>query len=161
MHGHPPTAPYLSSALRVAHPLDSKRDIPLASHTLVCYYHAWDLHTLASDVRPLPSGANKMKKRILKNIQKAHAESEFNVILVPRQRKPYVRQIRRDENGNHIAADGHIILRNVKTDSGKTMSDREQFRLSEFSPHGRMLRDRQSGSEIGLDKKFEEDLNNV
>lgn len=104
-----------------------------------------------------------MKKRILKNIQKAQAEAEFGVELVRRQKPDFIRRVQRNEKGDRLDKDGNIVLTQIKTDSGKTMTPSEQFRLSPFSPHGRMLRAlrkaRLEGSEVGMDKNFEQMLN--
>lgn len=111
-----------------------------------------------------------MKKRTQENLLQKQIESEFNVELIPRplyeRRKrlhpDYVSRVRRDENGNHLDKNGDIVLTHVRTQNDKTLTPSEQYRMSEFSPHGRMLRqlrrERQEGSEVGLDKAFEQML---
>jgi hypothetical protein len=108
-----------------------------------------------------------MQKKIAEKIKRKQIESEFNVEIIPRRpcRKGWIRKTYRDSEGNPIGKDGHVILTQVKTDSGKTLTPAEQFQLSAFGPKGKMLRElrkqRQEGSEVGLDRKFEEDLGNV
>lgn len=108
-----------------------------------------------------------MQKHILKKIQKAQAATLCNVEILPRRRgkgkADYIKRVRRDADGNHCDKDGNIVLSHILTKE-KPLSPSAQFRLSPFSLQGQMLRamrkERQAGSEIGLDKKFEKDLNN-
>lgn len=75
-----------------------------------------------------------MKKTILKKIQIAQAQAEFNVEIVPRRRgkmhPDHIRRTHRDETGNHINAEGELVLSHILTDMGKTMTPSEQYRKS-------------------------------
>lgn len=108
-----------------------------------------------------------MKKEIAEKILYKQVESEFHVVIMPRPRRwkhhpDYVKRTRRDASGDMVNEKGELILPRVKTDSGKTMTPSQQFKMSAFSKQGQMLRrlrkERQLGSEIGLDKKFEKDM---
>lgn len=108
-----------------------------------------------------------MKKEIAEKILHKQIEAEFHVVIMPRPRRwkhhpDYVKRTRRDTTGDMVNEKGELILPRVKTDSGKTLTPSQQFKASAFSKQGQMLRrlrkERQLGSEIGLDKKFEEDL---
>jgi hypothetical protein len=79
-----------------------------------------------------------MRQKIKQRIEKLKIESEFQIQIIParkRHRRPhpdYVKETLRDENGNHIASDGHIVLRDVRTDMGKTLTPSEQYRKSKL-----------------------------
>jgi hypothetical protein len=79
-----------------------------------------------------------MQKKIKDRIERKKIESEFQIDILPRRRKhkrphpDYVHETLRDENGNHIAKDGHVILKDVRTDMGKTLTPSEQYQRSRF-----------------------------
>lgn len=118
--------------------------------------------------RPSTRAEELRKRQIEKRAALKRIGDEFNVQILPRQRGPgkadFIKRVDRDENGNHLNSKGEIVLSHIKT-KDKPLSPAEQYKLSAFSPHGRMLRqlrrERQDGSEVGLDKRFERDMKNV
>lgn len=81
-----------------------------------------------------------MQKKIRARIEKAKIQSEFGIELVPQRRgigkakiEGYRKKILRDDEGNHIRADGSLILTHLKVE--KTLTPQEQYLRSARNPY--------------------------
>ena len=75
-----------------------------------------------------------MRNKIKLKIQKAQAQADFNVEIMPRRRRKihpdFIQAMRTDEFGNHVTKDGDLILTHVRTEG--TLTPSEQYRKSRF-----------------------------